>query len=140
MTSAKQSEIDRLRAFDRGMYRSALVSLLWSVVTRKRKTEGLTLQDIADKLGVNKSQVSRWFRGDPNWSANTVADLAHVLDVELTITATERATGIVHSPSGVIEAHRSGNNTKTAIHVVKDFNEPSIRPMTYTVECKVRAA
>lgn len=94
-------EIDA-REYERGMFRSGLVSLFWAVISeRKKGPSGFTLQSLADKLGVNKGQVSRWFNGLPNWEANTVADISDALEVDLQFIARDRRDGRIYSASGV---------------------------------------
>lgn len=91
-----------IRDFDRGMLRSAFVSLFAGVVRAKKRSTGFTFQKLADALGVDKSAVSRDFRGDPNWTVNKIADLANALDVEISIQARDRATGAVFTPAGPV--------------------------------------
>ena len=100
MTDTSKTEFDR--EYDRGMLRSELVSLFWAVISeRKKEPCGFALQQLADKLGVNKSQVSRWFNSTPNWEANTVADIAAALGVDLQIVARDRHDGRMYSSSGL---------------------------------------
>ena len=109
MISATRHEPDRdlLWDYDRGMLRSAFVSLFWAANSdRRAQTKSFTLQSIADALHVDKSAVSRWFGGQPNWTVNTIADLAHVLDLEIEITAKNRKTGTIYAPHGVVAATR----------------------------------
>lgn len=94
----KPSE-ETLREYHRSMYRSQLMSLFWSIIMDRKKT-GFTLQRLADALRVNKGQVSRWFNGLPNWEANTVSDIAGALNVDIQITARDRATGRTYSATG----------------------------------------
>lgn len=82
------------------------VSLFWSVITERRKSGGFTLKGLADDLGANKSEVTRWFRGSPNWTLNTIASLAETLEVDLFVEARDRRTGTIYTASG-IEAPRS---------------------------------
>lgn len=93
---------DRLREFDSLMLRSQFVSAFWSVIKERRKTQKLTLQQIAGQLGTNKSAVSRWFGDEPpNWRVSTISEMAHVLDVDIRIEIHDRKTGVVHTASGV---------------------------------------
>lgn len=88
-----------LREYEREMLRSAFASVLWNVISHKRR-DGMTLKALADKLRVHKSAVSRWFSGaSPNWEINTIADIASAIDVELRLTAIDRQTGRVYSES-----------------------------------------
>ena len=90
------------RAYYRAALRSLFVSLFWVIITaRKKQPGGFTFKALAKAVGSTKHEVSRWFNGDPNWTLNTVANLAHALDVELVIQARERGTGIVYTPAGV---------------------------------------
>ncbi|MFM9862464.1 MAG: helix-turn-helix domain-containing protein [Micropepsaceae bacterium] len=90
----------RLRDYDRGMLRSAFVSLFWSVVSERRRRGDFTLQALAKKIGRDKSAMSRWFSGTPNWTLDTIADLAGALDLELRVEARERTTGMVFGARG----------------------------------------
>lgn len=105
------AEIERLRVYyDREMLRSAFSSVFWSAISFKRKAEGLTLKEVAERLGVHKSGASRWFSGkSPNWEVNTIADIAGALNLDVKLVAIDRDTGTVFSPSGEdaesIDAH-----------------------------------
>jgi hypothetical protein len=99
-TKKPRSRKDSLWAFDRGMLRGAFASLFWGVVSERRKKGILTMQGLAEALCLDKSAVSRWFGDPPNWTLNTIADIAHALDLELEITARDRKTGIVYTPHG----------------------------------------
>jgi transcriptional regulator with XRE-family HTH domain len=90
-----------LRAYDRAMLRSAFVSLFWAVISERRKKVGYTLVKLAKELGTNKAEVSRWFRGEPNWTLGTIANIAHALNVELRIEAVDRVSGEVFTPTGL---------------------------------------
>lgn len=100
MSMSKKSDPKFIMAYDRAMLRSAFVSLFWRIIT-DQKTRGLTLVALAKRLGANKAEVTRWFKGDPNWTINTIASIAGALDVELRIEAVDRKTGYVYRPSGV---------------------------------------
>jgi transcriptional regulator with XRE-family HTH domain len=103
--STNQKKIDpakRLREYDRKMLRSTFVSLFWGVISERRRRSKFTLQSLADKLGTDKSAVSRWFSGElPNWTVDKIADVAGVLDLELRIEATDKS-GSVFTASGAI--------------------------------------
>jgi|LNAP01.1.fsa_nt_gb hypothetical protein len=103
MNDFDQADFDR--EYDRSMLRSELVSLFWAVVTERKKAPGgYTLQQLADSLGINKSQVSRWFNGLPNWEANTIADIASALGVDLQVVARDRHDGRLYTPVGARSA------------------------------------
>lgn len=82
-----------LRAYERGMLRSAFASVIWGALAVRRKTEALTYKEFAKRVGASKHEVSRWFNGDPNWTINTIANIAHALDIDLRIEAFDRKTG-----------------------------------------------
>src|SRR5919108_2912339 len=89
----------QLKEYDRQMLRASVVSLFWSVIADRKKRRGYKLQHLADKLGCDKSIVSRWFSGNaPNWTLNTIADLSNALNVELRVEAVDRETTTVHTP------------------------------------------
>jgi hypothetical protein len=53
------------------------------------------------RKGTNKAEVSRWFRGHPNWTVGTIANLAHALNVDLRIEAIDRTSGEIFTPAGI---------------------------------------
>jgi transcriptional regulator with XRE-family HTH domain len=100
-TSKKKIDAARLREYDRELLRSTFVSLFWGVISERRRRTKFTLQSLADKLGTDKSAVSRWFSGNlPNWTVDKIADIAGVLDLELKIEAADRTTGVMFTPAG----------------------------------------
>jgi transcriptional regulator with XRE-family HTH domain len=83
------------------MLRSAFVSLFWAVFSYRKKKDGLTLQALAKAIPANKAEVSRWFKGDPNWTVNTIASVANALNVDLEMRAVDRTSGAVFTAAGV---------------------------------------
>ena len=99
-TEAPDPRTELVNDYDRGMLRAAIASLFWAVIADRRK-QGYKLKDLADALGCDKSQVSRWFSNDPpNWQIDTIADISSALDLDLRIEAIERKTGRRFSASG----------------------------------------
>ena len=47
----------------------------------------------------SKHEVSRWFKGDPNWTINTIASIAHALKLTLVVQAIDEH-GNVYGASG----------------------------------------
>jgi len=90
------------RAYHRAMLRSAFVSIFWAVIS-DRKKHGLTLVSLAKAVGSSKHEVSRWFKGDPNWTINTIAAIAHALKLTLRIQAVDEH-GNVYGSSGLQSA------------------------------------
>src|SRR5690348_12711470 len=102
-TENSRLPLDRQK-FARQMNRAAFASLLWSVISFRRKSGPLTIQAIADGLGTHKSVVSRWFSNDlPNWELDTVSDLAEFLNVEIDVIARDRASDVIFTSAGVRE-------------------------------------
>jgi hypothetical protein len=97
----------RLRDYDRGVLRRSFVSLLWAVIQWRRRRDKFKMQELADALNKDKSEVSRWFGGSPNWQLNTISDIAHALDLEIEIRARDRSTGTVFAPYGVVNEIRA---------------------------------
>jgi transcriptional regulator with XRE-family HTH domain len=85
---------ERQRDFDREMLRSMFASMFWAAIEERRRAGKFTLQQLAEKLGVGKSVVSRWFSSQgPNWQIDTISDIAGALDLDLRIEAVDRTTG-----------------------------------------------
>lgn len=124
---------DRMREFDNLMLRSAFVSLFWGVIKHRRKMRKLTLQEIAARMGTNKSAVSRWFSDQPpNWRLSTISEMAHTLDVDIRIEARDRATGMVFTPGGSMldglrPQHRDAD--KPATQTGAEQLHPTVRAM-----------
>jgi transcriptional regulator with XRE-family HTH domain len=100
-TKTRKSDPKFLRAYDRAMLRSAFVSLFWAVITERRNKGGYTLVELAKQLGTNKAEVSRWFRGQPNWTVGTIGNIAHALNVDIRVQAIDRVSGEVFTPAGI---------------------------------------
>jgi transcriptional regulator with XRE-family HTH domain len=108
------------RQYDRMMLRSAFQSMFWGVLLARKQEMGLTLKGLADKLGIDKSYVSRSFSSPPNWQIDKLADMADALDVEIEIAARDVKTGKVYTPVGVREVV----STSTRVpYVVKNISE-----------------
>jgi len=100
-TKRSKTKDDDLRQYDRGMLRSHFASLFWAVISDRRRLHKFKLQNLADRLGIGKSQVSKWFsNAAPNWRTDTIADLAWALNLEFRVQAIDRETGAVYIASG----------------------------------------
>jgi hypothetical protein len=86
------------RAYYRAMLRSAFLSMFWAVISERKKS-GLTLISLAKAIGSSKHEVSRWFKGDPNWTINTIAAIAHALKLTVRVQAIDEH-GNVYGASG----------------------------------------
>src|SRR5437879_299734 len=103
-TRAPKSREELLIAYNREMLRSAFVSLFWSVISIKKRRGGFPLKTLADKIGVHKSAPSRWFSGgQPNWTVNTISDIAGALNLDLEIRGRDQKTGETYAPHGLIQ-------------------------------------
>lgn len=102
-TAMSMTKTDKIaKEYQREMLKSAFASLFWSVITKKKQRGG-SMKELADKLSINKSAVSRWFSGkSPNWELNTIADIADALELDIRIEAVDRATGQMFGCSGEI--------------------------------------
>lgn len=97
----KMSEIDQYeRSYRRQMVRSSFQSLFWHVLLERKKEIGLTLKGLADRLGINKSYISRSFSEPPNWQIDKISDMSDALGVDIIITARDRRTGRMYTPHG----------------------------------------
>jgi DNA-binding phage protein len=118
--------MDELRTYDRVMLRSAFQSLFWNVLlTRKRQTK-FTFKALADKLGINKSYVSRSFSSPPNWQIDKVSDMADALGVDLIIEARDRKNpNIVYTPSGIRQTAVTSSSFERVLTVQTGTRAPT---------------
>lgn len=113
------------RRYDRAALRSAMVSLFWVIISeRKKRLSGFTFQSLAKAVGSTKHEISRWFNGDPNWTLNTVANLAHALNVDIRVQAVDRITGEVYTPSGIQVASAFSRTTSTKVNGITATDPP----------------
>src|SRR5579862_9305593 len=120
-----------VRAYVRGMLRSAFVSLFWAIIMERRKQGAFTLAALAKALGANKGEVSRWFNGDPNWTVNTIAAIADALNVEIRIQAIDRETGAVFTPAGIVQSSATSNPSIVKTNAV--FTDTSREDVPLTI-------
>jgi len=93
------------RDYDRLMLRAACVSLLFSGLQfRKKREKTFGLSALARAAGKDKATLSRDFSGSPNWRLDTIADIAGALNLELRMSAVDRATGVLIGNTGEAEA------------------------------------
>lgn len=116
-----------MRAFDREILRSAFVSLFWNVIAFRKEHGGFALKVLSDKIGVNKSAPSRWFSGvRPNWTIDTISDIAEALGVDITIAARDRQSGMVFTVNGEMPEAVAENLTVPTqkVHTRGGFQQP----------------
>jgi hypothetical protein len=109
-----KTEDKQMRDYNRQMLRGAFRSLFWVMFSERKRTEKFTLQAFADKLGIGKSSLSRGFNEPQNWTIDKMADMAHVLGVELVVEARNVETGAIYTPTGAGNYAKMGA-TKTSI-------------------------
>jgi transcriptional regulator with XRE-family HTH domain len=113
--SCDHDEVEALRSYDRAMLRSAFVSVFWAVISERKKAGKFTLKSLADKLGIHKSEPSRWFTEKrPNWSINTISDIAGALNVEFILRVRDRETEQIFAPHGLVENDKSAHTASKA--------------------------
>lgn len=89
------------RVYERQMLRSAFQSLFWNVILTRKREDGFNFKALADKLGINKSYISRSFSSPPNWQIDKLADMADALGVDLVVEARDRENPrVVYTASG----------------------------------------
>lgn len=73
---------------------------LHTALLEEGKTKGLTQSAIAEKLGKNKSVISRLFAGSSNMTLESLADLAFAMDrsVHVSLTPQSRPQGANQAP------------------------------------------
>jgi transcriptional regulator with XRE-family HTH domain len=88
MTS--RSALDAMTPEDRALYGFAVVrnaafeavQALW----RRRKAEGLTQLQLAERIGRNPARISKYLKGPGNWTLRTFGELVEALAGEAEIT------------------------------------------------------
>jgi transcriptional regulator with XRE-family HTH domain len=114
----RRSKDISLRQYDEQMFSSSIVGLFWNILSHR----GMTLTQLAELVGVNKSQTSRWFNDEkPNFESNSMVAIADALGVDLELYARDRKTGrrfapygIEHAPTTVTRELPTGMDNKTS--------------------------
>jgi DNA-binding phage protein len=127
--STKRTDPKFDKAFDRAALRTAFVSTFWAVIEdRKKRRGGFTMTALAKAVGSSKHEVSRWFNGSPNWTLNTIANIANALGLEIVVSVRERSTGRVFTPAGLQVSPNSQRlypRTKTVAETSTSFMPPT---------------
>ena len=63
--------------------RNRLYETVINVVEEAAQVDGVRRKDIADKIGINPSQVSRWLAGPSNWNIDSISDVLWAAGGEL---------------------------------------------------------
>lgn len=64
---------------------SDISSSLSNAIARHRISLGLTQSEMAEKIGMSQSTISKWENGDMNFTINTLADIAVKLEMDLIV-------------------------------------------------------
>ena len=87
-------------------------------LNRALRDQGLSQNDLADRLNVTKQQVSKWLKGKENLTFQTVSKLELVLGIKLmTIISPEEIQAMIEKE--VLEARRTW--TKTLDYLKRDL-------------------
>ncbi len=71
-----------------------LMAQVSSAITKERTRLGMTQSEFAKHIDVKQSQISRWERGDYNFSISKIADIAAKLNLDINIFATDASITI----------------------------------------------
>lgn len=110
-----------LREFSQQMLRSMVQSVFVSVFNGRRKKNKLTQSELAKKMGVNRSIISRDLAVPPNWTVDKISDMAEALNVDIEIIARDRETGECHTARGVIKI-----SVNTVVNRITTVDGPSV--------------
>ena len=69
--------------FFRQRMKNRLYEAVIAAVEDAARTNGMRKKDIAQKLGVHPSQVTRWLSGPANWEVDTISDLLFAVGADL---------------------------------------------------------
>jgi transcriptional regulator with XRE-family HTH domain len=137
MNRSKADDPKFERAYYRAMLRSAFLSMFWAVIS-ERKKKGLTLISLAKAIGSSKHEVSRWFNGDPNWTLNTIAAIAHALKLTLRVHAVDEY-GNVYGASG-LQSAQANTAIATSGGEVKPVNVTRIPAGSSVVKSEIASS
>ena len=73
----------QLRIDKRSLKVAKFISRIQSAIQASLGESGMTQQEVAEKLGVDRSVVNRRLKGKANLTARSIADFAYVLDKDI---------------------------------------------------------
>lgn len=105
---------------------AAVGQRLQEVLVEHKAIDGLTQQELATRLGVNRAQVNRCFSGYHNLTLRSLAELVWALDAEIKIEIAMPAgqPGTNFSPNIVHEATPS-QSAQALMRVAQPETEPA---------------
>jgi transcriptional regulator with XRE-family HTH domain len=93
---------------------------LFQAFVQAKKDKGVTQRQIAEIMGVDKSQISRILRGSGNPTARTISDFAFALDCMPAISL------IPIRPSGNLDVNHSSRNASSTTLNTHNSIKPSL--------------
>jgi Helix-turn-helix len=67
----------------RQRYKNRVFQSVVAFFANQARENGLTKKDVAERLGKDPAQITRWFSGPGNWTLDTVSDLLLAMDAEM---------------------------------------------------------
>lgn len=89
---------------------SGIKGLIAADITIQRQKKGISQAQLAEILGVKQAQVSKWEKGNTNYTIETLCRIASALDME------------IHSP---FERARTASHTGEAVYRSRIFASPT---------------
>ena len=83
---------------DKAFALATLQAMIAAEISMRRQELNLSQKELAAMLGVSQGLVSRWEKGDANFTLSTLVEIASVLNLELQ--SPIQPTPIKHYPSG----------------------------------------
>lgn len=114
-------QVSHQTQYRRLMLRSDFQSLFWHVILVRKRELKFTLKALADKLGINRSYVTRSFSSPPNWTVDKLSDMADALGVDLVVEARDRANGRNYSSCGTPVPAQTTTCLNFEDHAAPDF-------------------
>jgi len=82
-TSKNRQLTDREIFYFRQRHRNRVFQSVAAFFAQEAQRQGLTKSDIAQALGKDRSQITRWFAGPGNWELDTISDLLLAMGAEM---------------------------------------------------------
>ena len=82
----------QLKISSKAMKSARFISRLQKVIQRALTDSGMTQQDVATKLGVDRSVINKRLSGKANLTARSIAEFAFAFDKEINIEIVEKVS------------------------------------------------
>lgn len=76
----------QLKIDKRSLKQSRFISALARAIQTELINSGMTQQEVAEKLGVDRAVVNKRIRGDANLTSRSIADFAYAFDKDVMVT------------------------------------------------------